>query len=1759
MRLSLRSQLFLLVFTLGASPAFAQPGSNAALTPGITGQAAATRWLDSFRQSSPKPALLILETRGGEVPAGMRMLHSLGQNYRLVYVEPVKQKLSGSVPVSAVYPVTPAMKLAPELRAAKSGTKDVMIEVLPGSGSENVRELVSALGGTLTPAPLTDLGYFEASLPASAIQSLAASTQILHIGPKAVDRTLNFESRRTTKANVAAAPISVGGWNLNGEGITIGVGDNVPGLFHVDLRDRIINYNPASYANHGQHVNGTVGGAGIMDPLGEGFAPQAMIVDHLYNLVWQNVGAMRSAHNMRVTNNSYANVVGDCNAAGRYDVYAQILDTLSLQYPDVLHVFASGNDGGSTCTPFPTGYATVTGGYQAAKNVLVVGNATKFNTANPGTSRGPIRDGRLKPEIAAVGSSTWSTRGNDTYGSASGTSMACPEISGIAGLLQQRYKQTHNGAYPASALLKSLLMNGALDIGRPGPDFEFGFGMADMKRSLLMMDSSRYATGTIANGANQSPLTISVPAGAGQLKVMLYWHDVAASMLAATQLVNDLDLRVTTPGNVQTFPLVLNPGAASVTDPAVPGADHLNNVEQVVITNPAAGTYTVNVAGYSVPQGSQAYTVVYDILPAGIDVTCPLAGEVFKNGDPILVTWNATPGTNDFSVEYSDNNGASWNTLTTNVPATDRLYFWTTPTTVNSAQCIIRVTRNGTGEQFTTGAFTLAQQPVLQLAAAQCPGYVSLTWNATPNATGYNVLRKIGPFLRPVQTVSGTSYTASGLTPDSLYYFAVEPVFGTARAFRSKGLSRVPNSGNCAGTISDNDLRISGIISPASGRLNTSSALSASENLQIAVQNLDDAPVASYQLAYQVNGGPWTTQAVAGIAAGTTATASFTGLNLTAPGTYVIRTAVTNLSAPDPVPQNDTFTRTVRQLQNTAIVISSGFSDDFESLDPIELRSDSMGFTSNERWDFYNSNDTGRLRSSVNPSITIGGDRSISMDMVQNMPASFNRLTGTFNLATAVAGTDEIRVEFDYKLHGRSKTADSNRVWVRGNDTQPWRPLFTYSRTAVPGQVYKSGTLSVSDALIAASQSFSSSTQIAFGQFDTSVIAHNEFGNGMTLDNFKLYSVSNDAGIAGVISPTRINCGLGTSTPLTIAVTNGVAAALTNVKLFYQLDGGPVMRDSIASLSAKSTVPFTFAYPFDASAPGAHMLRVWVEAIGDSYRLNDSVTNFVFRNQPLIATYPYLQDFEGGDGYWFAEGQNSSWQFGTPAGQKIHKAASGTKAWKTSLSANYNDNERSYLYSPCFSLSGLTTPMLSFSMAAEIEDCGTSVLCDGAWLEYSLNDTVWTKIGAAGQGTNWYNSSSFQIWNSQTGYRWKVASIPLPTGLSQPVRLRFVMFADPGTSFEGLAIDDIHIYDRSAPIYAGGALGPVTQPVSSGGFTAYSNSGSVIAQLNPGAGSLGNTDLTVYAHSSIINAPSSQYFLPRSFVINTQNTPTDSILTRLYIPDADVLTLVNATGCSNCSKPEDAYELGVTKYDNTNTAVENGSLSDNIGGQYVFIPYSRVRWVPYDAGYYAEFKVNSFSELWFNSGGAGNAFPLPLSSVEFTARKISDMSVLTSWMSHIDTQVSGYELQRSDNGIDFNTISRKPAIGNNDYAYSYIDLIGPVNVRAFYYRLQYTLRNGKIFYTPTRQIIWSGRSADIIVTPNPTADGKLQLDWSTQQGEELSVVVTDVTGRVVRTFKETAGTYANRSYLDLGPEPKGIYMLQATLSGEKFTFKVTRL
>ncbi len=197
------------------------------------------------------------------------------------------------------------------------------------------------------------------------------------------------------------------------------------------------------------------------------------------------------------------------------------------------------------------------------------------------------------------------------YWTACGTSMASPTACGVSALIMQDWRARHPGAPDfRNSTLKVILAHSAVDLGNPGPDYQFGYGSIRAEAAILLERSGNVVEHSVGVGQGEtSPAVVVVNPGDPQLKTTLAWDDVPGNPNVTNQLVNDLDLLVTSPSGVRHYPWTL----AGVANPSAPAVrtqeDHVNNSEQVVVDNPEPGTWIVQVRGTTVPSGPQPFSL----------------------------------------------------------------------------------------------------------------------------------------------------------------------------------------------------------------------------------------------------------------------------------------------------------------------------------------------------------------------------------------------------------------------------------------------------------------------------------------------------------------------------------------------------------------------------------------------------------------------------------------------------------------------------------------------------------------------------------------------------------------------------------------------------------------------------------------------------------------------------------------------------------------------------------------------------------------------------------------------------------------------------------------------------------------------------------------------------------------------------------------------------------------------------------------------
>ncbi|HEV2482812.1 MAG TPA: S8 family serine peptidase, partial [Puia sp.] len=1357
----------------------------------------------------------------------------------------------------------------------------------------------------------------------ASLRRLAALPYVSYLASQPIQpKPLNYNNRAAQGADALGAS---SGLRLYGDGVVVGIGDDADPSSHVDFTGRLLVRTPAPLNQHGTHTTGSVAGGGILNPMYQGMAPHATVVSQYFSDILANASVYVSEYDMLLTNNSYTDYDNGCINDGQYDALAYATDAQLDSYAGLNHIFAAGNDGYLTCTPYPYEYATVKSGFQSAKNTISVGNIDNTNASGSNvygigrsSSAGPTADGRIKPELVAGGMNVISTLPSNTYGSSAGTSMAAPDVTGTLALLAQRYRQLYGGD-PYGVVLKTLACISATDLGNPGPDYLYGYGALNGLAADKVLEGGQFAFTPINNGQTRNLTLGGIPAGAAQLKVMICWNDYPAAPYSATTLVNNLDLTVKTPTGVVHYPLILDPTPANVANNAVEGVDNVNNIEEVVINNPPAGSYTISIAGTSVPYGPQYVALAYMLVQPGITMQYPYGSETWVPGNPEVIRWNATDGgTNPFTIAYSADNGATWTTINNSVPGNSQMYNWTTPATATN-QALIRVSRNGTAYSGTcTYPFVVLGQPVVT-GTSPCQGYAQLSWSAIPSATSYDIMQLVGDTMVKVASTTGTSYLVGNLNRDSSYWLGVRAVNGTTPGRRSISVNIDPTStgGACNLSALDNDYTVDSAIGLNSGRLYTSTQLPASTPIQVEVRNLGTVTTSSsYTMNYSINGGtPVTETSTATVPpnGGAFNYTFSTPANFSAQGTYTIRIWVNYPG--DPAPGNDTLTAVVKQLSNAPLTLSPPYTEGLESAAAGTYASPTMGFAGLDRCDFNASSPSGRSRTYLDQGMCRTGNRCAILDQAPAATVTTaDSLIMTFNLSNYGA-SDQLWLDFYYRNQGIDSAFAGNAVWIRGNDQAGWIKVQTLDTNFANIGIYQpSQHIDITGTLASAvpAQTVSSSFQIKFSEqgytSTNDVYTDGTVDNGYIFDDITLTRALNDMGVVRLVSPVPGNqCSLTSATPVSILVRNYTAATVTNIPVTYTVNGVTV-NETIPSLAGDDSVVYTFATPVDMSAFQTYAITASVNYPGDTYTGNDTVGPDTLHTSPLISTFPYLEGFETGNGNWFTGGINSSWQWGSPTKTVINQAAGGNNCWVTSLTGDYNNNEHSYLYSPCFDLSSLTHPVLSFSHIFQTEDdCD----CDYHWVEYSTDDTTWTTLGVVGNGTNWYDNATREAW--QRSYtKWHVSSYDIPV-TAPKVRFRIVMSSDPATTYEGVGIDDVHVFDK-ASVYTG-ADDSLTQPVSGTGWVNFDLGGGRVAAINPNGQNLGLTNVKVFFnHGDTVRHDQTQYFLGRNLVIQPSNEPSGNVSVRFYFLDNEADTLLSATGCATCTTIPDAYHSGVTQF-----------------------------------------------------------------------------------------------------------------------------------------------------------------------------------------------------------------------------------------------------
>ncbi len=336
---------------------------------------------------------------------------------------------------------------------------------------------------------------------------------------------------------------------------------------------------------------------------------------------------------------------------GEYDSQSEQLDRFVWEHKDFCVLVACGNDGTDQDGDGKINPMSVTSP-ATAKNCITVGacenERSAFNTNTYGgwwpsdypvapyrsdpmannadqvvafSSRGPTRDGRIKPEVVAPGTFILSTRStmiapNNTSWSAyppsklyfymGGTSMATPLTAGAVGLIREYLRTRMAIKAPSAALLKATLIAGARRLPGYGAsaavvDNDQGYGRVNLDAILAPPAASEHAFVEITPGLRTGEVytaNMDIKSDQAPLRVVMAYSDYPGP-----SLVNNLNLILVAPDGKRY--------AGNQTPGASLSMDVNNNVEVIHIPRPEPGNWTLQVVGSNIPHGPQEFALVY--------------------------------------------------------------------------------------------------------------------------------------------------------------------------------------------------------------------------------------------------------------------------------------------------------------------------------------------------------------------------------------------------------------------------------------------------------------------------------------------------------------------------------------------------------------------------------------------------------------------------------------------------------------------------------------------------------------------------------------------------------------------------------------------------------------------------------------------------------------------------------------------------------------------------------------------------------------------------------------------------------------------------------------------------------------------------------------------------------------------------------------------------------------------------------------------
>jgi hypothetical protein len=176
----------------------------------------------------------------------------------------------------------------------------------------------------------------------------------------------------------------------------------------------------------------------------------------------------------------------------------------------------------------------------------------------------------------------------------------------------------------------------------------------------------------------------------------------------------------------------------------------------------------------------------------------------------------------------------------------------------------------------------------------------------------------------------------------------------------------------------------------------------------------------------------------------------------------------------------------------------------------------------------------------------------------------------------------------------------------------------------------------------------------------------------------------------------------------------------------------------------------------------------------------------------------------------------------------------------------------------------------------------------------------------------------------------------------------------------------------------------------------------------------------------------------------------------------------------------------------------------------------------------------------------GAAPLLPLELLHFRVQALGDYAIELDWATAIESNTAYFEIQRSEDGIRYESMDQVAAQGNTIKTSEY--LYEDREVKAFkeyYYRLKMVDKDGTFTYSPIRNISIGGKQTFFISRGpnNPVQNGFASMEIVSIDQQDLNIQLFDRSGKLIQQYQPNLLEGENSIELNVSNVPAGGYLL----------------